>query len=307
LQWNLTVLFQTPNGYDIGTRWEIRLRKGVSGIVTLITDFGLLDEYAGAMKGAILKVNPRCRVIDVTHGIEPQDVLRAAFVLRNTYPYYPAGTVHVVVVDPGVGTRRRPVILRRDGHFFVGPDNGVFTFVLSAGGKTEGYEITRREFFLSPLSETFHGRDIFAPVAGHLSLGQGPKRFGPRAGDFVQAEWPRPRLKGEKLLGQILFSDSFGNLITNISREEYGSLTARRPLRIKGKGWCIDRIHRTYGQGKSGDPMALFGSSGLLEIAISGGSAKKELGLMPGDRLIVTLLGKGQISSNTKCKLQISK
>jgi len=210
--------------------------------------------------------------------------------LRNTYSYYPAGTVHLVVVDPGVGTQRRPVILHKGGHFFVGPDNGVFTFVLSVSGKTEGYEITRREYFLSPLSETFHGRDIFAPVAGHLSLGQNPKRFGPRAGDFVRAEWPRPRLRGEKLLGQILFSDSFGNLITNISREEYGSLSAERPLRIKGKGWRIDRIHRTYGQGKPGAPLALFGSSGLLEIAVSGGSAKKDLGLKPGDRLIVKLL-----------------
>jgi S-adenosyl-L-methionine hydrolase (adenosine-forming) len=266
------------------------LHKGVSGIVTLITDFSRGDEYAGAMKGAILKVNPRCQVIDVTHQIEPQNVPRAAFVLRNTYPYYPAGTVHLVVVDPGVGTRRRPVILQKGGHFFVGPDNGVFTFVLASAGKTEGYEITRRKYFLSPVSETFHGRDIFAPVAGHLSLGQNPQRFGPRADGFVRAEWPGPRLKGGKLLGQILFSDSFGNLITNIAREEYGSLRAGRPLLIKGKGWRIDRIHRTYGQGKPGDPMALFGSSGLLEIAIYGGSAKKDLGLKPGDRLVVTLL-----------------
>jgi S-adenosylmethionine hydrolase len=290
LQWNLAILFQTLNGYDIGTQGESGLRKDASGIVTLITDFGLLEEYAGAMKGAILKVNPRCQIIDVTHRIEPQDVLRAAFVLRNTYPYYPAGTVHMVIVDPGVGTWRRPVILHKGGHFFVGPDNGVFTFVLSASGETGGYEITRREFFLSPLSETFHGRDIFGPVAGHLSLGQAPRRFGPRAGGFVRAEWPRPRLKGEKLLGQILFSDSFGNLVTNISREEYGSLSGGRPLRINGKGWHIDRIHRTYGQGKFGAPLALFGSSGLLEIAVSGGSAKRDLGLKAGDRLIVKLL-----------------
>lgn len=258
--------------------------------MTLITDFGLRDEYAGAMKGAILKVNPRCLVIDVAHRIEPQDVLRAAFVLKNTYPYYPTGTVHVVVVDPGVGTRRRPVILQKGGHFFVGPDNGVFTFVLSASGKTAGYEITKREFFLSPLSETFHGRDLFAPVAGHLSLGQDPKRLGVRAAGFARAEWPRPQLKGGKLLGRILFSDSFGNLITNISREEYGPLIAGRPLRIKGKGWRIDGLHRTYGQGKTGQAVALFGSSGLLEIAVYRGSAKKDLGLKPGDRLIVTLL-----------------
>jgi len=144
------------------------------GIVTLITDFGLLGGYVGAMKGAILKVNPRCQVVDVTHQIEPQDVLQASFILKNTYPYYPAGTVHVVVVDPGVGSSRRPIILKKEEHIFVGPDNGVFTLVLSGRGKTEGYEITRKEFFLAPLSDTFHGRDLFAPVAGYLSLGMEP-------------------------------------------------------------------------------------------------------------------------------------
>jgi S-adenosylmethionine hydrolase len=195
-----------------------------------------------------------------------------------------------VVVDPGVGTARRPVILKKAGHYFVGPDNGVFTFVLSAAGKTEGYEITRKRFFLSSLSETFHGRDIFAPVAAHLSMGKDPRRFGPRAAGFVRAEWPRSRLKGRKLLGQILFPDSFGNLITNISREDYGPLMAGRSLRISGKGWRIERIHRTYGEGKNGKPMALFGSSGQLEIAISRGSAQKDSGLKPGDRLSVTLL-----------------
>lgn len=267
-----------------------RLRKKASGIVTLITDFGLLDEYTGAMKGAILTINPRCQIIDVTHQVEPQDVLRAAFVLKNTYPYYPAGTVHVVVVDPGVGMKRRPVILQKGGHFFVGPDNGVFTFVLSAKEKAEGFEITERKFFLSLLSETFHGRDVFAPVAGHLSLGQDPGGFGPRAADFVRAEWPQPRLQGGKLRGRILFADSFGNLITNISRAEYGERIAGRSLQIKGKGWEINRIHRTYGQGKAGQPMALFGSCGLLEIAVHHGSAKKNLGLRPGNRLTITLL-----------------
>ena len=263
--------------------------KGTSGIVTLITDFGFLGEYVGAMKGAILKVNPRCQVIDVTHQIEPQDVLRASFILQNTYPFYPTGTVHVVVVDPGVGLSRRPVVLKKNGHFFVGPDNGVFTFLLSDKGRTEGYEITRREFFLSPLSETFHGRDLFAPVAGHLSLGKDPSRFGPRVGGFVRVKWPAPRMQGKNLLGRILFSDSFGNLITNIAREEYGRMMKDRPLQIKGKGWRIDRVHRTYGQGKPGQPIALFGSAGLLEIAVNRSSAKKTLGLRPGDRLTIAL------------------
>ena len=265
------------------------MKVGTPGIVTLITDFGLLGEYAGAMKGVILKINPRCQVIDVTHLIEPQNVLRASFVLKNTYPYYPAGTVHVVVIDPGVGTPRRPVVLKEKGHFFVGPDNGVFTFILSSQRKTEGYEITRKEFFLDPLSETFHGRDLFAPVAGYLSLGQDPRRFGPRVAGFVRADWPKPQRRGKKLLGQILFADSFGNLITNISREEYGRLVEGGPIQIKGQGWRIDRLHRTYGQGNPGEPMVLFGSAELLEIAVNRGNARKVLGLKPGDRLIITL------------------
>ena len=266
------------------------MRKKTSGIVTLITDFGLQGEYAGAMKGAILKVNPRCQVVDITHQISPQEVLQASFVLKNTYPYYPVGTVHVVVVDPGVGTRRRPIILKKDGHLFVGPDNGVFTFALMAEGKTEGYEITRKEIFLFPLSATFHGRDVFAPVAGHLSLGKDPKYFGRRAKGFARAEWSRPVLKGKKLLGWILFADSFGNLITNVGREEYDQKLEGRSLRIKGKGWSIETLSRNYGQTPPGQSLALFGSAGLLEIAVSCGSAQKELGLRPGDPVTITLL-----------------
>lgn len=259
------------------------------GVVTLITDFGLQGEYSGAMKGAILKVNPCCQVVDITHQIGPQDVLEASFVLKNTYLYYPPGTIHVVVVDPGVGTRRRPVVLRKNGHFFVGPDNGVFTFVLSEKGRTEGYEVARKDFSLSPLSNTFHGRDIFAPVAGHLSLGMDPNLLGPRARDFVRVEWPKPQVKGKKLLGRVLWADAFGNLITNISREEYGRLLKDRLLQIKGKGWRIDRIHCTYSEGQRGQPMALFGSAGLLEISMNLGSAKQALGLKSGDPLTITL------------------
>jgi hypothetical protein len=266
----------------------IRNRKN-PGIVTLISDFGLQGEYSGAMKGAILRVNPCCQVVDITHQIGPQDVLEASFVLKNTYSYYPLGAIHVVVVDPGVGSRRRPVVLRKNGHFFVGPDNGVFTFVLSGKGRTEGYEVARREFFLSPLSNTFHGRDIFAPVAGHLSLGMDPKLLGPRARDFVRVEWPQPQVKGKKLLGRVLWADAFGNLITNISREEYGRVIEDRPIQIKGKRWRIDRIHCTYGEGQRGQPMALFGSAGLLEISVNLGSAKQALGLKSGDPLTIIL------------------
>jgi len=263
------------------------MSKAAPGIVTLITDFGVEGEYAGAMKGAVLKVNPRCQIVDITHQIKPQDILRASFVLKNSYAYYPTGTVHVVVVDPGVGTCRRPLILQKDGHIFVGPDNGVFTFLLSGKGKIEGFEITRKELFLSPLSKTFHGRDLFAPIAGHLSLGQHPKRFGPRAGNFARVEWPQPQIQGRKLVAQILFADSFGNLITNIGGQDHEGLIEGQPLQISGPKWRIDRLSGTYGGGKPGQPIALFGSSGMLEIAVNCGNAEKSLGLRPGDRLAI--------------------
>jgi len=258
------------------------------GIVTLITDFGLTGEYTGAMKGAILTVNPFCQVVDVTHQIQPQNILQAAYVLKNTYPYFPPGAVHLVVVDPGVGTWRRPVILKKEEHFFVGPDNGVFTFI-SSGQQIEGYEIIPRKIFRSPLSRTFHGRDIFAPVAGYLARGVNPERFGPPAENWQTVAWPNPAVKGKKLVGKIIFVDSYGNLITNISRQDYGALLASRPFQIKGKGWRINRLHDTYDRVASGEPLALFGSSGLLEIAVNRGDAHKTLSLNQGDLLSLIL------------------
>jgi hypothetical protein len=260
------------------------------GIVTLITDFGLKDWYVGAMKGSILQVNPRCQIIDVTHQIAPQGIQEAAFVLKNCYSFYPAGTVHVVVVDPGVGTRRRAVVLRQGGHFFVGPDNGVFTFILNDFKETEGVEITRKKYFNFPLSATFHGRDLFAPVAGHLSLGLNPVRLGPPLHHFEKISWPKPQIRGNKIQGSILWVDAFGNLITNLSSLVYGPLMEDRPIRIQGKGWRIDRITHNYGEGLAGQPMALFGSTGFLELAVNQGCAREILGLAPGGPLRIDLL-----------------
>lgn len=258
--------------------------------MTLITDFGVTGEYAGAVKGAILKVNPLCQIVDITHQIEPQNIWQASLVLKSSYPYYPSGTIHVVVVDPGVGTARRAIVLEKKGYFFIGPDNGVFSWVLSQEGKLSAHEITQRKFFLSPPSNTFHGRDIFAPVAGHLSLGLKPKLLGPKAKNLVTIDWPKPRLSGGKLQGQILGVDSFGNLITNIPEEEYGPKMEGRPVQIRGRGWHIDRVDRTYGQGQPGQPMALFGSGGWLEIAVNRGNAMHTLGLKPGDSITIRLL-----------------
>ncbi len=268
---------------------ERKGRKGRSGIVTLISDFGLGGEYAGAMKGAILKVNPCCQVVDITHQIAAQDVWQASFVLKNTYPYFPLGTVHLVVVDPGVGTPRKPIALKKDGHFFVGPDNGVFGLILGEG-KNEGYEITRENLFLSPVSSTFHGRDIFGPVAGHLSLGMDPRQLGPRREGLARLKGPRPEVKGRRLVGQVLFPDAFGNLVTNISRGEFESWIEDSPFQIKGKGWCIERLQETYEDVPPGRTLGLFGSTGFLEIAVNRGSARLKLGLKPGDSISIKRL-----------------
>ncbi len=268
----------------------MKSKKKGPGIVTLITDFGGNGEYSGAMKGAILRVNPRCQIVDITHQIEPQNILQASWVLKNSYSYYPPGTIHVVVADPGVGTARRAVVLQKEKYSFVGPDNGVFTWVLSREGKGSAYEITAPDFFLTPLSDTFHGRDIFAPVAGHLSLGLEPEVLGPRAGELVTIDWPSPRLSKGTLGAMILWADSFGNLMTNVSLEDYGHKLEGRPILIKGRGWRIDQIHRTYGESRPGQPVALFGSGGLLEISVNRGNALTALGLKPGDPVTLKLL-----------------
>ena len=263
------------------------MNRKASGIVTLITDFGWGGEYVGAMKGAILKVNARCLVTDITHQINPQNILQAAYVLQNSYPYYPPGTVHVVVVDPGVGMEQRAVALETEGHFFVGPDNGVFSGLLSGKGKVEAYEIADRKYSLWPVSPTFHGRDIFAPAAGHLSLGLPSGKLGPRVKGLVRRESPRPEETKKRLGAQILWADSFGNLTTNVTQKDFGRALASRPFQIKGKGWKIDRLSRTYGKEKPGQPMALFGSGGRLEISVNQGNALDALGLKPGEAISI--------------------
>ena len=262
------------------------MRQKPSGIVTLITDFGWAGEYVGALKGAILRVNPHCLIVDITHQIESQNILQASFVLRKTYSYYPPGTVHGVVVDPGVGTKRRALVVEKDKYLFVGPDNGVFSGLLSAGGEIRAREIARKEFFLTPVSDTFHGRDVFAPVAGHLSLGLDPAELGPKVKNPVRMVFPEPHRGKKQLTALVLWADSFGNLITNVTRQEYARKLENR-FQIQGRGWRIDRLSRTYGEGKPGQPMALFGSGGLLEISVNRGNARNTLGLNPGNSFTI--------------------
>ncbi|RME01937.1 MAG: hypothetical protein D6812_07150, partial [Deltaproteobacteria bacterium] len=215
-------------------------------LVTLATDFGERDGYVGAMKGVILQRCPHAQVIDITHAIPPQNVDFGAFILRTYVPFYPAGTIHVVVVDPGVGSTRRGIVVESEGQYFVGPDNGLFSFVL-AGGKSHVFSLTNRAYFREGVSQTFHGRDIFSSVAGYLAAGTPVTDFGPSIDHPVVLPHPVPRIEGDRIHGEVIHVDHFGNLITNISHEDIASIA--RPganFRLTILGRRLDMLHTCY-------------------------------------------------------------
>jgi len=258
-------------------------------IVTLLTDFGTKDHYVGSMKGVILKVNPHCSLIDITHEISPQDIFEGAFVLANAYSYFPEGTVHLAVVDPEVGGKRDPILIVTDRYFFVGPDNGLLSFALQKEKVRGAYALSEKRFHLSEVSPTFHGRDIFAPVAGHLTLGISPKAFGKRIDSWKRLEFPRPVFKEKRLKGEVIHIDSFGNLITNIDRKTFIQFVRNRPFLIQVGKKRIKDLRSAYWEGKRGEAIAHFGSIGLLEISVREGSAQKGLNIEKGNPIKVQL------------------
>ncbi len=239
-------------------------------IITFTTDFGIKDHYAGAMKGVVLGINPDAVITDITHEVAKFNVIEAAFKLDNVYPYFPEGTIHAVVVDPGVGGARKAVAVESGGHFFVGPDNGAFSLVLGRGEDCRVVEITNRKYMLKDVSGTFHGRDIFAPAAAHLSLGVDLRELGDPVSSPVLIEIPSPRVNGDEITGEVLYEDSFGNLVTNISSE-----VVKPGSRIYVDRFSIDRVSNSYGEAGEGELLAVAGSSGLLEISVNRGSASK--------------------------------
>ncbi|HEU5459541.1 MAG TPA: SAM-dependent chlorinase/fluorinase, partial [Pyrinomonadaceae bacterium] len=249
--------------------------RGVS-IISLITDFGTADYFVGAVKGAILSVNPAAVIADITHEIPPQDVEAAAFTLLAAYPTFPPETIHVAVVDPGVGSTRRPIIVRAGRSLFVGPDNGLFTYIYDREPAHETFHITAEKYFRTSPSTTFHGRDIFAPVAAALSKGVKPEAFGPLITDEVRLpNAPTTR---------IIHIDRFGNCITNITRDQFDK--ARQPaLVIKRK--VINTFVDFYGAAPLDTLVAIWGSAGFLEISVNGKSAAKMLGAKRGDLVIL--------------------
>ena len=254
-------------------------------IVTLLTDFGSQDYFVGAMKGAILSINSGARIVDITHEIPPRDIRAAAFNLLAVYKEFPAGTIHVAVVDPGVGSRRRGIILECKDQFFVGPDNGLFGWICEREQGFLAVHLTNERFFRHPVSHTFHGRDIFAPAAAALSSGISLKEFGPVIDDLVQLESLEPkRVDGRVIEANILHIDRFGNCITNLTRDHLGAAVK---LVVNGRELSSFREFFADRGADEDELFCLFGSAGFLEIAAQNTSAAKILGARPGDRVIL--------------------
>lgn len=258
-------------------------------IITLITDFGNKDGYVGAMKGVMLDINPNLHIVDITHDISPQDIGEASFVLMTTFPFFPKGTIHLAVVDPGVGSLRRPLATKASDHIFVGPDNGIFGFLCHRGKKPEIYEITENRFFRHEISYTFHGRDLFAPVAAHLSLGLALNRVGKPISHIEEGTSFKPFVEEGFIQGEIIYVDRFGNLITNITKELVEKVAKGRDVEIRAGEKVILGISQFYSQEAPGEVLALFGSSSFMEISINMGNAAQKLKMGKGDKVIVEL------------------
>ncbi|MBW2004650.1 MAG: SAM-dependent chlorinase/fluorinase [Deltaproteobacteria bacterium] len=249
-----------------------------SGIITLTTDFGESDPYVAMMKGVILSINPDAKIIGVTHQIPAGSIQEGGLIIKESYTYFPSGTVHVGVVDPGVGSKRRPIAVLTDNHFFVGPDNGLFSPIIEAQGHIDIIHLKEKRYWRHTIRRTFHGRDIFAPVAAHLSLGVDPFLMGEKIDNPITLAYPFPSKNNSDLVGEIIRVDHFGNLITNITREHLSPFLASKGLIITVGSLTLKKICTTYNDVPEGQPLALIGSSDTLEIAVNMGRAIDYLG-----------------------------
>lgn len=250
-------------------------------VIALLTDFGLDDPYVGIMKGVIAGIAPEANVIDITHGVPPQDVRTGALFLEQASRYFPEGTVFVAVVDPGVGSARAPLALEARGQLFVGPDNGLLSWVRPRG---RAVVLQTANYLGQTISQTFHGRDIFAPAAAHLANGVPLEHLGPSKSDLVDLPWPEPRSEGGGLAGAVIAIDRFGNLITNITARDWDAVHDHQL--IAGAFTALE-LRTSYAEVPAGSPLAIVGSYGFVEIAVNGGSAHQVLGLAAGDEVLV--------------------
>lgn len=263
--------------------------------ITLTSDFGLQDGYVASMKGVILRICPDANLVDISHLIAPQNVRSAALVLYCSYKYFPPGTIHLVVVDPGVGTERAPIAIRTGSFYFVGPDNGLFSLVLKCEPSFETRKIENKEFQIDPSSSTFHGRDIFAPAAAHIARGIRFDALGPSC-DPAIVEWGEPIIGEGEVQGEVIHTDRFGNAITNVLREILERQGPVEKWTVNAGGTTINSIELTYGRVGPGKVLALTGSSGFIEIAINRGDAESQLGLAQGTKVTFRLLNSARTS-----------
>jgi len=261
-------------------------------IVTLTTDFGLNDHFVGTLKGVILNIAPDAQIVDICHSVQAFDILDGALALAQSYAYFPPRTVHLVVVDPGVGSARRPIIATSEMHNFVAPDNGVLSLMYAREQRLSVRHITGEHYFLQPVSQTFHGRDIFAPVAGYLAKGVDQEKFGEEVTDYVRFNAPRPKpAEANSLRGVVLRVDRFGNLITNFTPQDVPSLLQAdvAPFKIVVGKREVTAMRTSYSEGTPGELFAIIGSMGYLEIAANRGSAAQITGVGKGTEVLLVL------------------
>jgi S-adenosylmethionine hydrolase len=258
-------------------------------IITLTTDFGTSDHLVGSIKGVILNINPAARIVDLNHSVVPYDILDGALSIANAYRFFPSRTIHVVIVDPGVGTERRPILVSGEKQFFVAPDNGVLSMIFERESCTVRH-ISAEHYFLNPVSPTFHGRDIFAPTAGWLSKAFQTEAFGESVTDFVRFTMPKAKSNGTAVKGVILRVDAFGNLMTNLTAEDIpiGALGGGA-IKLAVNGKQVLKFGQTFASGNPGEAIALLGSAGYVEIAVNRGNAARTLGVNRGAEVTLDL------------------
>lgn len=266
----------------------------VTPLITLTTDLGEQDGFIGSMKGVIIGINPSARIVDISHDVPPQDIEAGAYVIKEAYKLFPKLTIHVVVVDPGVGGPRKPLLAVSQNYYFIAPDNGVLSYVYKEEGSVRVYELSATHYFRPSPGRTFHGRDIFAPIAAWLSKGVSPDNLGKDVEGFVTLTLPHPVAVAEKTMkGRVAYIDRFGNLITTITKAHLDELflkSSGKTVEVKVKEVVIKGLSDYYGQGEKGTPSALVNSSGYLEIFCHLGSARDILKAGRGDDVTLTVL-----------------
>ena len=264
-------------------------------VIALMTDFGEYDFFVASLKGTIVKINPSARIIDITHHVPSYDITAGSFILFSSYKYFPDKTIFLIIVDPGVGSARRILLAETKNYYFIAPDNGVLSLVLERDGIKKIREITNKKYFLPGESRTFEGRDKMAPAAAWLSMGISCREFGPEAASYKKLNFQKPEIKGNEIVGQVLYIDKFGNLITNIPGKMLDIIrkkTGKKVFSLTTKGMKIDLFLQSYSSAKKGELLFLIGSIGMVEIAAREESASEKIRAEVYDEVRISVRGK---------------